>query len=118
MDGIALSNISSINLSLQNNRSLKKNTEINHYSSLKNKLANESNKTQQFGSIKTTKSSNDSLVKIPFYPSSTQMKSKNFSISTDDNDKEKTTLYSTWTPLNDEKYNQKVKFSTFSFRLN
>ena len=74
---------------------------------------NESNKYKEIRSTKAIKSPNDSMNKIPFYPASTHIKSLKKSIaenntSSHDHDKEKKTIYSTWTPLNDEKYNQKV----------
>lgn len=56
--------------------------------------------------------------KAPFYPSSTQMSTKNTSWKksiAESNlipfNNEKQTLYSTWTPLNDEKSNHKVRSS-------
>jgi hypothetical protein len=117
MSEITVTNTSLMNQSLQNNHSFKKTIEINNATTFTNKQSeNEINKIKQSRSAKTFKSSNDLINKIPFYPASTHM-SKNLkksiaenNISTHENEKEKTTLYSTWTPLNDEKYNQKVYF--------
>ena len=67
-------------------------------------------------------STHESIHKVPFYPPSTQMSSKstNKKSIAENNlvpyDNERTTLYSTWTPLSDEKSNLKV--SLFYLILN
>lgn len=71
---------------------------------------NETNKSQ----LKQSKSTNE--MKIPFYPASTHLSSMSLKRSIAENnavsnDNEKASLYSTWTPLSDEKSNHKVVYS-------
>jgi hypothetical protein len=73
---------------------------------------NDSNK------LKQSKSSSET--KIPFYPASTHLSSMSLKKSIAENnavlsDHEKASLYSTWTPLSDEKSNQKVIFKITNF---
>ena len=64
---------------------------------------------------KTADATKPAKPKVPFYPSSTQMSVKNTSWKksiAESNlvpyENERTTLFSTWTPLSDEKSNQRV----------
>ena len=76
---------------------------------------NRKSKSASRGMKKSSSTTQSELGKIPFYPASTQLSqtSKSFKKTIAENslvsyDNEKKTLYSTWTPLSDEKSNQKV----------
>ena len=89
-------------------------TSIKSNNSLKKSRSNISGMNISKKSLKNSRS-NLQETKAPFYPSSTQMSTKTtcWKKSIAENnlipfDNEKQTLYSTWTPLNDEKSNNKV----------
>jgi hypothetical protein len=112
MNEISFKNISIIKSSnnLENSRSNEILTAVNDIKKNKKKVPNKTNK--------------DGTQKIPpFYPASTQMSVKNNSWKktiAENNlvpyENERDTLFSTWTPLSDEKSNQKV-FSLFSLKF-
>jgi hypothetical protein len=84
-----------------------KNTSINNNSMIK---MNETASTKP----SSTKQLNKTETKAPFYPASTHLSNMSLKKSIAENnavlsDSEKASLYSTWTPLSDEKSNQKVK---------
>ena len=83
-----------------------KNTSINNNSMIK---MNETASTKP----SSTKQLNTTEPQAPFYPASTHLSNMSLKKSIAENnavlsDSEKASLYSTWTPLSDEKSNQKV----------
>lgn len=84
-----------------------KNTALNTtgLSTKMNETTNTNNK-----SLKQSKSNSE--IKVPFYPASTHLSNMSLKKSIAENNAvsidEKASLFSTWTPLSDEKSNQKV----------
>jgi hypothetical protein len=105
---ISFSNLNATNQSHKDSKNLK-NTHIVDLNS--SKYSNTINRKKS-----ATNSNNNNaseIHKTPFYPPSIHNSSKNLRKTIADNnlvpyDNEKSTLYSTWTPLSDEKSNQKV----------
>ena len=117
MNEINLNNISIIKSSLKNTDNMLNTSTAKHVSISKgpNNENNLNNHTKTTAKIKKSSSTLNELGKIPFYPASTQLSqsSKSFKKTIAENnmvpyENEKSTLYSTWTPLSDEKSNQKV----------
>ncbi len=108
MNELTSKNASILKSSVLENSTYKKDSKSNESHS-RNSIILNSSKT-----IKTKPLTNE-LHKVPFYPASTQMSSKSLKKSIAENnlvtyDNERATLFSTWTPLSDEKTNQKVNF--------
>ena len=109
MNEISLNNISIIKSS---NPNLSHKKENSHTSLTKNNMTIDKN---LISNSKTNLKTKTIEHKAPFYPPSTQMSSKSLKKTIAENnlvpfDNEKATLYSTWTPLSDDKSNQKVFF--------
>lgn len=108
MNEISLNNISIIKSS---NPNLSQKKENSHTSSKTNMTIDKNLIANSKTNLKTKTIEH----KAPFYPPSTQMSSKSLKKTIAENnlvpyDNEKATLYSTWTPLSDDKSNQKVNF--------
>ena len=86
---------------------------MNQISFKNSSIMNTSSSAKGNDSNKLKQSKSSSEMKIPFYPASTHLSSMSLKKSIAENnavlsDHEKASLYSTWTPLSDEKSNQKV----------
>ncbi len=109
MNEISFKNASFLNKSLNNS-----------YTNLNSSTLNESRPRNNLNSSKSsikkrtvTVQNSTEVSKAPFYPPSIHNTSKNLKKTIADNnlvpyDNERATLYSTWTPLSDEKSNQKL----------
>jgi hypothetical protein len=132
MNEINLNNISIIKSSLkngQNEKILNTSSTNKHVSILSpssnGNITNENRKAKSATrTLKKSSSQNEPIGKAPFYPASTQLSqtSKSFKKTIAENslvsfDNEKKFLFSTWTPLSDEKSNQRVNLFYFFIKF-
>ncbi len=124
MNEINLNNISIIKSSLKNsqNENILNTSSTNKHVSILSpsghgNITNENRKAKSATRTlkKSSSNQNEPIGKVPFYPASTQLSqtSKSFKKTIAENslvsfDNEKKYLFSTWTPLSDEKSNQRV----------
>lgn len=110
MHEISFKDLSALNKSLMNSSNNSK-TEFMAKTKDSSKLNDTS--SRHTSAKHTSKLKSNTEAKIPFYPPGTQLSHKSLKKSIAENnlvpyDNERATLYSTWTPLSDEKSNHKL----------